>query len=108
MIAAIFLDKGFESAKAFVLREIVPIIDKVIGNQYRKDYKTMLQEHVQKLYKKVPFYTLEGSTGPEHDQVFYYSVTVQGKTYGPATGHNKKASFCTAAETHSRRRGDSL
>lgn len=90
VIAAIFLDKGFESAKAFVLREIVPIIDKVIGNQYRKDYKTMLQEHVQKLYKKVPFYTLERSTGPEHDQVFYYSVTVQGKTYGPATGHNKK------------------
>ena len=90
LIAAIFLDKGFETAKEFVLREIVPIIEKVIGNQYRKDYKTMLQEHVQKLYKKVPVYSLEGSTGPEHDQVFYYSVTVQGKTYGPATGHNKK------------------
>ncbi|MBO4717626.1 MAG: ribonuclease III, partial [Spirochaetales bacterium] len=90
LIAAIFLDKGFETAKEFVLREIVPIIEKVIGNQYRKDYKTMLQEHVQKLYKKVPVYTLEGSTGPEHDQIFYYSVTVQGKTYGPAKGHNKK------------------
>ena len=90
LIAAIFLDKGFETAKAFVLREIVPIIEKVIGNQYRKDYKTMLQEHVQKLYKKVPVYTLEKSIGPEHDQVFYYSVNVQGKTYGPATGHNKK------------------
>ena len=90
LVAAIFLDKGFETAKEFVLREIVPIIEKVIGNQYRKDYKTMLQEHVQKLYKKVPVYTLEGSTGPEHDQIFYYSVTVQGKTYGPAKGHNKK------------------
>ncbi|MBO4424191.1 MAG: ribonuclease III, partial [Spirochaetales bacterium] len=44
----------------------------------------------QKLYKKVPVYTLEGSTGPEHDQIFYYSVTVQGKAYGPAKGHNKK------------------
>ena len=90
LIAAIFLDKGFEAAKAFVLREIVPIIGKVIDNRYRKDYKTMLQEHVQKRYKKVPTYSLVGSRGPEHDQVFSYCVNVQGKTYGPAEGHNKK------------------
>ena len=90
LIAAVFLDKGFEAAKAFVLKEIIPIVEKVIGNRYRKDYKTMLQEYVQKRYKKVPTYDLVGSRGPEHDQRFYYSVTVQGNTYGPAEGHNRK------------------
>jgi len=90
LIAAVFLDKGFEAAKAFVLKEIIPIVEKVIENRYRKDYKTMLQEYVQKRYKKVPTYNLVSSTGPEHDQRFFYSVTVQGNTYGPAEGHNRK------------------
>ena len=90
LIAAVFLDKGFDAAKAFVLKLIVPIIEKVIDNRYRKDYKTMLQEYVQKRYKKVPTYSLVGSSGPEHDQRFLYSVNVQGNTYGPAEGHNKK------------------
>ena len=90
LFAAVFLDKGFETVKAFILRVLVPIIGKVIDNSYRKDYKTMLQEYIQKKYKKVPTYSLVGSRGPEHDQVFSYCVIVQGKTYGPAEGHNKK------------------
>ena len=90
LFAAVFLDKGFETVKSFILRVLVPIIGKVIDNSYRKDYKTMLQEYIQKKYKKVPTYSLVGSRGPEHDQVFSYCVIVQGKTYGPAEGHNKK------------------
>ena len=90
LIAAIYLDMGFEAAKKFVLKNIVPLVDKVIGNRYRKDYKTMLQEHIQKHYKIVPTYTMTGSFGPEHDQTFYYTVSFKGKTYGPVSGHNKK------------------
>lgn len=90
VIASVFLDQGFEAAKAFVLRNVLPIMEKVLENRYRKDYKTALQEHVQKLYKRVPAYNMTGSFGPEHDQTFYYTVSFEGKTYGPATGHNKK------------------
>lgn len=90
VIAAVFLDKGFDEAKRFVLSITMPIIEKAVGNNYHKDYKTTLQEYIQKRYKKVPEYTMTGSMGPEHDQRFYYTVTVQGKTYGPAIGHNKK------------------
>ncbi len=90
VIASVFLDKGFEEAKRFVLSIMMPIIEKAVGNNYRKDYKTTLQEYIQKRYKKVPEYNMTGSMGPEHDQRFYYTVTIQGKTYGPAVGHNKK------------------
>ena len=90
VIAAIFLDKGFDEARAFVQREIVPIIGKVMENRYRKDYKTLLQEHVQKKWKTVPTYNLLSAMGPEHDQVFYYTVTLHGQTFGPASGKNKK------------------
>jgi ribonuclease-3 len=90
VIAAIFLDKGFDEARAFVQREIVPIIGKVMENRYRKDYKTLLQEYVQKRWKIVPTYNLVSAMGPEHDQVFYYTVTFHGQTFGPANGKNKK------------------
>lgn len=90
VIASVFLDKGFDAAKEFVLKLILPIVSKVLENRYRKDYKTTLQEYIQKHYKKVPSYQMTGAVGPEHDQIFYYTVTFQGKTYGPATGHNKK------------------
>ncbi len=91
LIAAIFIDKGFFEARTFVQGKIVPIIEKVLENHYMKDYKTTLQEYIQKRYKKVPIYTLAGTEGPEHDQTFSYTVTFHGKTYGPAKGHNKKA-----------------
>ena len=81
---------GFEKAKSFVLSQIVPIIEKVVNSNYKRDYKTELQEYVQKRYKKVPTYELVSSEGPEHDQTFSYTVTFHSKTYGPAKGHNKK------------------
>lgn len=90
LFAAIFLDKGFETAKAFILKHILPIIDKVVRDNYMKDYKTALQEYVQKRYKTVPVYAMTGSEGPEHDQTFSYTVSFHGKTFGPAKGHNKK------------------
>lgn len=98
VIAAIFLDKGFDEARAFVQREIVPIIGKVMENRYRKDYKTLLQEYVQKRWKIVPTYNLVSAMGPEHDQVFYYTVTFHGQTFGPASGKNKKDSEQSVAK----------
>ena len=90
VFAALYLDQGLEVARSFILKNIEPIIQKVLDNSYNKDYKTALQQYVQKKYKKVPVYTLTGSTGPEHDPVFYYTVNVHGTVYGPATGPNKK------------------
>ena len=81
---------GFEKAKEFILSQIVPIIEKVVNSNYKRDYKTELQEYVQKRYKKVPTYEMVASEGPEHDQTFSYTVSFHSKTYGPAKGHNKK------------------
>lgn len=90
IFAAIYLDKGFQEASDFILKLLIPEIEDVISNKHRKDYKTMLQEYVQKTYKIVPSYKLEKTTGPEHDQKFWVSVEFKGKKFGPACGHNKK------------------
>lgn len=90
VIASVFLDKGFDEARSFVQREIVPIIEKVLENRYRKDYKTLLQVHVQKKWKIVPTYTMISSMGPVNKPVFYMTVSFHGKTFGPANGTTKK------------------
>jgi len=90
VFAAIYLDRGFASASEFILKLLVPEIEDVIRNKHRKDFKTMLQEYVQKTFKIVPEYSLVKATGPEHDQQFYYCVEFNGRKFGPEKGHNKK------------------
>ncbi len=90
VFAAIFLDQGLETASAFILENLMPIMQDVINDRFKRDYKTLLQEYVQKRYKKVPSYTLVKVEGPEHNQIFHYTVSFHGLTYGPVGGHNKK------------------
>lgn len=85
-----YLDAGIDSVKEFILRLLVPEIKSVLENKHKKDYKTLLQEYVQKKYKKYPTYELMKRTGPEHDNTFWVQVMVQNTVYGPASGSNKK------------------
>lgn len=98
IFAAVYLDKGFEYAKTFILRLLIPSINDVLSNKHKKDYKTMLQEYVQKKYKKVPTYTLIRTEGPEHEQTFFYTVDFHGRKFGPAGGKNKKEAEQNAAK----------
>ncbi len=97
VIGAYFLDSGFLNCKKFVLSFIVPEIQKVIENRHRKDYKTLLQEYVQKRYKTYPKYSLVKKTGPDHDKMFWIEVKILDKTYGPGQGKNKKEAEQDAA-----------
>lgn len=90
IIGAFFLDSGMKAVKEFILRYLVPEINKVLENKHKKDYKTLLQEFVQKHFKTYPKYTLAKKTGPDHSKIFWMEVKVREKTYGPAEGRNKK------------------
>lgn len=85
-----FLDSGFKAATDLIQRLLVPEIMNVLDNKHRKDYKTLLQEYVQKAYKSTPRYELLKKTGPEHDNTFWMQVSVVKKVFGPASGSNKK------------------
>jgi ribonuclease-3 len=98
IIGAYFLDSGFKAANKFVMEQIVPEIDKVIENRHRKDYKTLLQEYVQKRFKSYPRYALKKKTGPDHNKTFWIEVRVNNRLYGPGKGKNKKEAEQSAAE----------
>ena len=52
----------------------------------------------QKKSGKCPVYKLEKTTGPDHDRVFFTSVSLGNVVYGPAQGKNKKESEQNAAK----------
>jgi ribonuclease III len=97
IIGACYLDSGFAAAEKFILKIIVPEIEKVLQNKHKKDYKTILQEFVQKKYQSYPKYVLERKSGPDHDRTFWVSVSVEGRNFGEADGKNKKEAEQKAA-----------
>ena len=97
IIGAYFLDSGMRPVKDLILRYLVPEIEKVLQNRHRKDYKTLLQEYAQKSFKSYPRYAVIKKTGPDHDRIFWVEVVVDGRSFGPGQGKNKKEAEQQAA-----------
>lgn len=98
VIGAYFLDAGFKRAKEFVLQCCVPEITKVLENRHRQDYKTLLQEYLQKTYKMYPRYQVTKKAGPDHAKTFWVRVKFREKTFGPCKGRSKKEAEKRVAE----------
>ena len=89
IIGAYYLDSGYENAEKYVLSFIVPEIE-LICKEGMKDYKTLLQEEVQKKYKSFPKYEVIKKSGPDHNQTFEIVVQINDFVLGPETGKSKK------------------
>jgi len=98
LIGALYLDSGYKTVFDFVSRCIKPEIIKSTGEDYHKDYKSILQEHCQKQFHCYPEYNLVKRTGPEHDRTFHMEVRIGEEIYGAGTGHNKKSAEQEAAK----------
>jgi len=96
LVGAFYLDKGFEPARDFVLRVIQPELDEILRTGI-KDYKTTLQEIVQREHKCLPRYRLVSQSGPEHNKLFVVEVYVNGLHQGTGNGFSKKDAEVAAA-----------
>ncbi len=97
VIGAYYLDSTYKDVRKFVLQLLIPEIEKVLENRHKKDYKTLLQEFVQKKFHVYPKYSLIKKSGPDHDRTFWIEVSVNDKTFGPGQGKNKKEAEQNAA-----------
>jgi ribonuclease-3 len=98
LIGALYLDSGFNAAVDFVSARIDPEIKRVLEKPVSQEYKSLLQELSQHKFKSYPVYKLIKRTGPEHERLFWIEVVVNGKSYGPCTGHSKKTAEQEAAK----------
>lgn len=98
VIGALYLDQGWEKARDYVLDQLKIELQEVDTGKNLKDYKTLLQEKVQRHPGQKIVYELLGATGPDHAKIFETAVRINGLAYGVGKGHSKKASEQNAAQ----------
>jgi ribonuclease-3 len=97
IVAALYLDGGFEVVKQYVTRTMGPKIDSIASNDHQQNYKAVLQQHAQKVMAATPVYELLDEKGPDHSKCFEVCVTIDGRRYSSAWGPNKKMAEQKAA-----------
>ena len=97
VIAAMYLDGGLETAKAFIERQILSALDGAGPVMRVEDCKTELQELVQKKSGQSLSYELLGESGPDHDKTFTSQVSLNGRPIGSGSGRTKKEAEQAAA-----------
>lgn len=95
---AVYLDCGWEVAKAYILNQLSVELKEIDHGKNLKDYKTTLQEKVQRHPGQKIVYELLSAVGPDHDKVFETVVRINGLAYGVGKGHSKKAAEQNAAK----------
>ena len=94
VLAVIYLEKGFNTAKEYIYKIVVPYIES--NYDFLSDYKTKLQELVQ-TDKKSLTYEVVKETGEAHNKTFYIEVKINDIVYGKGSGRSKKEAEQNAA-----------
>lgn len=97
VVAAIYIDGGYDAAKKHVTR----FADKFFSSRIKsnlKDYKTTLQEIVQKNHTEKLLYVLASEKGPDHDKEFVVEVHLNSNVIGTGKGGSKKEAEQMAAK----------
>ena len=96
LLAAVYLDGGYEAAKALIYRLILSGVE--AAAPVNTDFKTMLQELVQREKDQVLRYCLVSESGPDHNKEFRVIVLLNDRIIGEGTGRSKKRAEQAAAE----------
>lgn len=97
LIGALFLEEGFEVTFKRVKQWFSPYFTKFRQRKI-KDYKTQLQELIQKIYHKNPEYEVLSVSGPPHNPKFEIGVKLNGEIIAKAKGTSKKEAEILAAK----------
>ena len=98
LIGAVYLDAGFDAAKRLIMEHVLLPGEKRMARSAITDYKTALQEIVQKNQGEVLSYRLTDSCGPDHQKSFSVEVLLNSNVIGRGVGHSKKEAEQMAAK----------
>ncbi len=97
IIAAIYLDGGFEAAGEFILKAYNSMIENADAEQHQENFKSLLQQHSQQEFNETPVYELLDEKGPDHNKCFETGVVIGIKRFPSAWGVTKKEAEQKAA-----------
>ena len=98
VFAAVYLDGGITAASALIHRVLLDAEREEVVEERRRDYKTALQELVQRQADQVLTYQMVREEGPDHAKTFAAEVLLNGEALGTGSGHSKKEAEQAAAK----------
>ncbi|MFD1360307.1 ribonuclease III [Lentibacillus salinarum] len=96
-LGALYLDQGYDVVIQFLKMYVYPKIT-TGAFSHAMDYKSKLQEHVQRDRDHSIDYVIADEKGPSHDKEFVAQVVINGDVSGEGTGHTKKEAEQRAAK----------
>jgi len=98
LLGAIYLDQGLEAAREFTMERFKDMVGKLKKGIIITDYKTTLQEILQRKSPDRIFYNVIKEEGPDHDKTFYVEVKWKDEVLGRGLGKSKKEAEQHAAK----------
>lgn len=97
VIAALYLDAGFETAAAFIRRHFEPYITRAARSGHQENFKSVLQQHAQQEGLGSVSYRILDEKGPDHAKCFKVAAELNGRRFEPTWGQSKKRAEQQAA-----------
>lgn len=98
IVGAMYLDRGFEAAREFILKSYGEIIDEQANVDQLSDYKSALQEKTAKDLGIAPVYRIAREEGPDHDRTFFSEIVINDEVLSVGSGKSKKKAEQEAAK----------
>lgn len=90
LVAALYFDAGLEWTGAWIVRHLAPHLEQAVASEHQSNFKSQLQQHVQKVSGETPVYELLDEKGPDHAKCFEVAVSISGRRFRSAWGPSKK------------------
>jgi ribonuclease-3 len=97
LVGAIYLDRGYDAAVAFITAHLFPKIDDIVKKKLWQDAKSALQEKAQEAEGVTPHYSVIRETGPDHDKHFIVGVYIKDTLLAQGDGKSKQEAEQSAA-----------
>lgn len=97
LLAAVYIEFGFKAVTDYIQSIFAPLIVSSLKEPVHFDFKPLLQELSQRIFKEAPVYKLIKEDGPPHRRVFEVEVIVSGKVLGMGAATKKKDAEQAAA-----------
>ncbi len=98
IFAAIYIDGGLEAARRVIMERLTGEMDAVLEDRHEKNYKSLLQQLVQRKQGVTPTYRIIEEQGPDHARRFCVAAVIGDTVSDSAWGQSKKAAEQLAAE----------
>lgn len=97
IVGALYLDQGYEAAKIFITKHLLPLTDPIVDKNLWQDAKSLFQEKAQEFNNVTPSYKVISELGPDHEKIFTVGVYLNNVLVAEGKGPSKQRAEQEAA-----------